>query len=73
MTVMKPSLYGANPRHLPAWSTDLRRLSTESYVMNSDNPVATKWTWYWEDENEDWKKYDITPGVRIVLEKVKLR
>ena len=41
--------------------------------MNSDNPVATKWTWYWEDENEDWKKYDITPGVRIVLEKVKLR
>ena len=41
--------------------------------MNSDNPVATKWTWYWEDENEDWKKYDIIPGVRIVLEKVKLR
>ena len=35
----------------------LRRLSTESYV-NSSNPLATEWIWYWQDENGLWRMYD---------------
>ena len=37
--------------------TQLRRLSTESYV-NSSNPLATEWIWYWQDENGLWRMYD---------------
>ena len=35
----------------------LRRLSTESDV-NSSNPLATEWIWYWQDENGLWRMYD---------------
>ena len=35
----------------------LRRLSTESDV-NSSNPLATVWIWYWQDENGFWRLYD---------------
>ena len=35
----------------------LRRLSMESYV-NSSNPLATEWIWYWQDENGLWRMYD---------------
>ncbi|XP_073241982.1 uncharacterized protein [Porites lutea] len=35
----------------------LRRLSTESDV-NSSNPLATEWIWYWQDENGFWRMYD---------------
>ncbi|CAH3184147.1 unnamed protein product [Porites lobata] len=35
----------------------LRRLSTESYV-NSSNPLATKWIWYWQHESGSWRMYD---------------
>ena len=37
--------------------TQLRRLSTESDV-NSSNPLATAWIWYWQDENGLWRMYD---------------
>ena len=37
--------------------TQLRRLSTESDV-NSSNPLATEWIWYWQDENGLWRMYD---------------
>ena len=37
--------------------TQLRRLSTESDV-NSSNPLATEWIWYWQDENGFWRMYD---------------
>ena len=37
--------------------TQLRRLSMESYV-NSSNPLATEWIWYWQDENGLWRMYD---------------
>ena len=37
--------------------TQLRRLSTESDV-NSSNPLATGWIWYWQDENGLWRMYD---------------
>ena len=35
----------------------LRRLSTESDV-NSSNPLAMEWIWYWQDENGLWRMYD---------------
>ena len=34
----------------------LRRLSTPSYVQKPGNVLATKWIWYWKDE-DGWKKY----------------
>ena len=34
----------------------LRRLCTESYV-NSTNPLATEWIWYWKREDGRWRKY----------------
>ena len=37
--------------------TQLLRLSTESDV-NSSNPLATEWMWYWQDENGLWRMYD---------------
>ena len=37
--------------------TQLRRLSTESDI-NSSNPLATEWIWYWQDENGLWRMYD---------------
>ena len=36
---------------------NLRHLSTESYV-NSSNPLATKWIWYWQHESGSWRMYD---------------
>ena len=37
--------------------TPVRRLSTESDV-NSSNPLAMEWIWYWQDENGLWRMYD---------------
>ena len=34
----------------------IRRLSTPSYVQEPDKALATKWTWYWKDD-DGWKKY----------------
>ena len=34
----------------------LRRLSTPSYIQEPGKKLATKWTWYWKD-NDGWKKY----------------
>ena len=36
--------------------TQIRRLSTESYV-NSTNPLATEWIWYWKHEDGGWREY----------------
>jgi len=38
---------------------DIRRLSSESYASNPGNPVATAWTWYWQNENRIWLEYDV--------------
>ena len=38
---------------------NIRRLSSESYANNSDNPVATAWTWYWQNESGIWLQYDV--------------
>ena len=35
----------------------LRRLSTDSYVADPSNTMATEWIWYWKDENEIWRTY----------------
>lgn len=37
---------------------DLRRLSTECYIADPDNTLATQWIWYCEDENGIWRQYD---------------
>ena len=34
----------------------LRRLSTPSYIQAPGKELATKWTWYWKDDN-GWKEY----------------
>ena len=34
----------------------LRRLSTPSYIQEPGKALATKWIWYWKD-NDGWKKY----------------
>ena len=38
---------------------DIRRLSSESYASNPEDPVATAWTWYWQNESGIWLKYDV--------------
>ena len=38
---------------------NIRRLSSESYASNPGNPVATAWTWYWQDESGIWLEYDV--------------
>ena len=38
---------------------NIRRLSTESYASNPGNPVATVWTWYWQNESGIWLEYDV--------------
>ena len=48
--------------------TQLRRLSTESDV-NSSNPLATEWIWYWQDENGLWRMYDQDHTVSKLWEK----
>ena len=35
---------------------DIRRLSTAS-DLTSNVPVATRWLWYWQDDDECWKPY----------------
>ncbi|KAJ7337282.1 Poly (ADP-ribose) polymerase [Desmophyllum pertusum] len=42
----------------------IRRLSTESYTTNPGNHVATVWTWYWKDEHEVWRQYDVDQSGR---------
>ncbi|XP_068694762.1 zinc finger CCCH-type antiviral protein 1-like [Montipora foliosa] len=37
----------------------LRRLSTVSYVFDADQITATQWIWYWKDEHNIWRKYDV--------------
>ena len=37
----------------------IRRLSSESHVSNPANPMATTWSWYWKDEDEMWREYDV--------------
>ena len=34
----------------------IRRLSTPSYIQEPERALATKWIWYWEDD-DGWKKY----------------
>jgi len=36
---------------------DLRRLSTQSYIKEQDNCLATQWLWYRKEESGDWVKY----------------
>lgn len=36
---------------------DVRRLSTESYVKEQDNCLATQWLWYRKEESGHWVKY----------------
>ena len=36
---------------------DLRRLSTESYIKEQDNCLATQWVWFRKEESGDWVKY----------------
>ena len=43
----------------------IRRLSTESYTTNPENPVATVWTWYWKDQDGIWLQYDVDQLVRL--------
>ncbi|KAJ7337319.1 Zinc finger CCCH-type antiviral [Desmophyllum pertusum] len=43
----------------------IRRLSTESYTTNPENPVATVWTWYWKDQDGIWLQYDVDQLVRF--------
>ena len=38
---------------------DVRRLTTESYASNPANPMATKWAWYWKDEDGVWLLYGV--------------
>ena len=38
---------------------NIRRLSSESYLSNPENPVATAWTWYWQNESGIWLEYDV--------------
>ena len=38
---------------------NIRRLSSESYASNPGNPVATAWTWYWQNEGGIWLQYDV--------------
>ena len=33
-----------------------RRLSTTPFLYNSHNTLATKWVWYWRDDQR-WKEY----------------
>ncbi|XP_076862536.1 protein mono-ADP-ribosyltransferase PARP12-like [Brachyhypopomus gauderio] len=35
----------------------VRRLTTESSVVEPNFSLTTKWTWYWEDEYRTWIKY----------------
>ena len=44
---------------------ELRRLSTPSYNQEPGKALATKWIWYWKDD-DGWKKYDVTE-VRVCL------
>ena len=37
---------------------DLRRLSTDSYVIDPGNAMATQWIWYCKEEGEMWREYD---------------
>ncbi|KAJ7337310.1 poly ADP-ribose polymerase [Desmophyllum pertusum] len=37
----------------------IRRLSTESYITNPGNHVATAWTWYWKEQDGIWLQYDV--------------
>lgn len=36
---------------------DLRRLSTQSYIKEQDNCLATQWLWYRKEDSGDWVKY----------------
>ena len=38
-------------------TVSLRRLSTLSYIEAPGKRLATKWIWYWKDDN-GWKEYD---------------
>ncbi|CAH3184141.1 unnamed protein product, partial [Porites lobata] len=38
-------------------TVSLRRLSTPSYIQAPGKRLATKWIWYWKDDN-GWKEYD---------------
>ena len=52
-----------------AHSTKIRRLSTESYGTNGDDPLATKWIWYWPWDNDreaDWRKFDSESAVKLL-------
>ena len=44
----------------------LRRLSTVSYVYDSDI-TATQWTWYWMDKHGYWKEYGFDDMVSCYL------
>ena len=37
---------------------DLRRLSTDSYVIDRGNAMATQWIWYCKEGREIWREYD---------------
>lgn len=48
--------------------TSVRRLSTVSYVIDPENPVATKWKWYWQDDGYCvWHQYDKDRLVSVIL------
>ena len=53
------------PKGLDVVFAEIRRLSAESYATNPGNPVATTWTWYWEDEDGIWREYDVDHLVRL--------
>ncbi|XP_068694759.1 zinc finger CCCH-type antiviral protein 1-like isoform X2 [Montipora foliosa] len=48
----------------------LRRLSTVSYVFGPDNITATQWIWYWKDEHDIWRKYDVDHAGRNLQQAV---
>lgn len=34
-----------------------QRLSTESAVKLTTQPLASRWLWYWQDQVKNWKQY----------------
>ena len=50
-------------------TTNLRRLSTTSYVRATELTMATRWVWYYRDKGNVWREYEDENQVRLLRAK----
>ena len=63
MSYIKP---WSSPHH-PSIEGELRRLSTVAYLTCPSDSVVTNWKWFWKDNGNIWRMYDMDHMVRFYV------